>query len=86
MKFNFLRAIMQKRGSNWCMSGKAFVGTLGSSSPSGAIIAHAEYFHQWAPVPDVSFGITIGSKVGVGVSWDSGNGTIEGNSTVYISK
>lgn len=72
------------RGSLWCQSGKAFVATLGSSSPSGSLIARAEYFHQHNPLPvDFSIGVGVGGA-GVGITWTKGAGSIEGASTVYI--
>lgn len=54
-------------GSGWAVSGKAFVATKGSDL--GALGPHAEYFHAWLSIPEitinwgvVSFPIDAGTK------------------------
>lgn len=76
--------IPMTRGTSWCQSGKAFIATLGSYSPSGALIARAEYYHQESSLPvDFSVGVGLGG-LGVGITWTSGHGTVAGESTVHI--
>lgn len=73
------------RGNVWCQSGKAFVATLGDSSPSGALIARAEYCHQ-ENSSSVDFTVSSDTPgIGVGITWESKYGRIEGESTVHIN-